>query len=394
MGKKILFKGATVIDGNGKEPQKADLLIDGGDILGLGHNISCEDAKVVDVSGKTIMPGMINAHVHITFASRTADTFGTLDKQSDASLALISQNNLLEHLRSGVTYFRDMGAPNHIDIDLRNARTQGIVQGPEFQCAGKVITMTGGHAWKMGRECDGCREVRKATREQIRAGADLIKIVATGGVITQGVEPGAPQLTYEEIRVAVEEAHKAGKKTASHAQGSTGILNAVRAGIDSIEHGIYLTDEIIELMIEKGTYLVPTLMAPYAICKEGIAAGIPPAIVAKSNSVIDDHLASLKRAYEAGVKIAMGTDSGTPFNHHSDSYYELKLMIDNGMTPMDAICSTTKNAADLMGILDRYGTLEVGKAADFLVLGADPLADITALHHSLEQVYKLGELVS
>jgi len=392
MSEKRLFKGATVIDGTGKAPVKTDLLIEGRDILEVG-SVICEDAKIIDVSGKTIMPGLINAHVHITFDSRVADTFGAMDKQTNAGLALMGQYNLLEQLRGGVTYFRDMGAPNYVDVDLRNARNNGIVQGPEFQCAGKVITMTGGHAWKMGRECDGCNEVRKATREQLRAGADLVKIIATGGVITQGVEPGAPQLNYDEICVAVEEAHKAGKKTATHAQGSTGILNAVRAGIDSVEHGIYLTDEIIELMLKKGTYLVPTLMAPYAIGKEGVAAGIPPSIVAKSNSVIDDHLASLKRAYEAGVKIAMGADSGTPFNHHGESYYELKLMIDNGMTPMDAIICATKNAADLMGIVDRYGTLEKGKAADFLILGNDPLADITALSHSLLQVYKLGELV-
>ena len=393
MSEKILFKGATVIDGTGKEPTKADLLIQGKDILEVG-SVNCESAKVVDVSGKTIMPGIINAHVHITFESEAADTFGTLCSRSNATIALIGKRNMLHHLRSGVTYYRDMGAPHHIDIDLRNARGSGIIDGPEFQCAGKPITMTGGHAWRFGRECDGLEEVRKATREQLRAGVDLIKIIATGGVITQGVEPGAPQLTYEEICVAVEEAHKAGKKAATHAQGSRGILNAVRAGIDSVEHGIYLTDEIIEMMLQKGTYLVPTLMAPYAISKEGVAAGIPPSIVAKSDSVIGDHLASLKRAYEAGVKIAMGTDSGTPFNHHYDSYYELKLMIDNGMSPMDAIVCSTKNAADLMGILGRYGTLEKGKAADFLILGATPLDDITALGHSLEQVYKLGQLVN
>jgi len=286
-----------------------------------------------------------------------------------------------------------MGAGGGIDIDLRNARSKGLIQGAEFHAAGRSITMTGGHGWMFGRQVDGCDEARKAVREQLKAGADVIKIIATGGVMTAGVEPGAPQLSYEEIAVIVEEANKAGRKTASHAQGSTGILNSVRAGISSIEHGIYLTDEIIELMLKQGTYLVPTLLAPTAIFKGGVAAGIPAFAVEKTGRILDTHIASFQKAYRAGVKIAMGPDTGTPLNSACDTAVEVKLMVDNGMSTIDAIQSSTVNAADLLGISSRYGSLEKGKAADFLILGANPLENIEALRNNLQCVYKLGKLV-
>ena len=392
MAEKTLFKGAAIIDGTGADPVKGDLLIEGKDILEVG-NVNCSDAQVVDVSGKIIMPGIINCHVHSTFEGDSPDPTGVLAKESDAMTALRGTRNLQKLLRSGVTFFRDMGARNHVDIDLRNARNQGIIEGPEFIVAGKVITMTGGHAWMMGRQADGCDEVRKATREQLKAGADFIKIMATGGVLTPGVEPGAAQLNYDEICVAVEEANKVGKKTATHAQGATGILNAVRAGIDSVEHGFYMTDEIIELMVKKGTYFVPTFYAVYAIWKGGVEAGIPAQAVEKIKKVMEPHRESFQKAYKAGVKIAMGPDSGTPFCRHNETAFEIKLMVDNGMTTKDAILSTTKNAADLLGISQRYGTLEKGKAADFLVLGANPIDNIEALQNNLERVYKLGKLV-
>lgn len=392
MAEKILFQNATIIDGTGNDPIKGSLLIDGSDILEVG-NVTCEDARSIDLSGKTIMPGIINAHAHITFEAN-ADPVSQIMRESDASIALRAQRNLMRQLRSGVTFLRDMGAPKYIDIDVRNARNQGLIYGPEFICAGRPITMTGGHIWVLGRECDGLDEVRKGVREQLRAGADLIKIIATGGVLTPGVEPGAPQLNYDEICVAVEEANKAGKKTATHAQGSTGIMNAVRAGINSVEHGFFLTDEIIELMIEKGTYLVPTFFAVHAIYDGGVASGIPAQAVAKVEKAMHPHAESFKKAYKAGVKMAMGPDSGTPLCLHTAPTYELTLMVQNGMSTKDAIVAATKNGADLLGILDRYGTLEQGKAADFLVLDADPLADISALQTNLESVYKLGKLVN
>ena len=389
---KTLFKNAVIIDGTGKAPAKADMLIEGENILELG-NLSCPDAQVVDLSGKVIMPGIINAHAHILFDGDSPNSIGLLEKDSQAMAALRATKSLKKMLRSGVTFFRDMGGRDYIDVDLRNARNQGIIDGPEFHVSGRVLTMTGGHIWTLGRQCDGPDEVRKAAREQLRAGVDLIKIVATGGVTSPGMEPGAPQFTYEEIAAAVEEAKKAGRKTATHANGYTGIMNAVRAGIDSVEHGIFLTDEIIEVMLKNGTYLVPTLLAPHAIFKGGIEAGIPSYAVEKTGRVLDTHIDSFKKAYKAGVKIAMGPDTGTPLNRSGDTAVEIKLMVDNGMTTMDAILCSTRNAADLLGISTRYGTLEKGKAADFLVLGANPIENIEALQNSLQCVYKLGQIV-
>ncbi len=392
MNEKILFKGATIIDGTGVMPVQADMLVEGKTILEIG-NITADDVKVVDLSGKTVMPGMINSHIHITFEGDSPDPNGLMAKESNAMITIRAMRNLKKQLRSGVTYFRDMGARDYIDIDLRNARNKQLIDGPEFIVSGKYLTMTGGHGWNIGRQCDGCDEVRKAAREQLRAGADVIKIMATGGVLTEGAEPGSPQFTFEEIQAAVEEAHKAGKKTATHAQGSTGILNTVRAGIDSVEHGFYLTDEILELMLKKGTYLVPTLIAPYAIFQGGIEAGIPEFAVEKTTRVLDVHAESFQRAYKAGIKIALGTDSGTPLNRHDKTAFELKLMVDNGMSTMDAIVCATKNSSLLLGIDSKYGTLEKGKIADFIVLDENPLENIEAILNNLNCVYKHGKLV-
>jgi len=392
MADKTLFKGGTIIDGNGGNPVRGDLLIEGKDILEVGK-VNSGDAKVVDVSGKFIMPGLINCHVHCLYEGSSPDPFSIMSKESDAMTALRGARNLKKMLYSGVTFFRDMGARNFVDIELRKARNEGLIEGPEFHAAGRSIVMTGGHGWMSGREADGCDEVRKAAREQLRAGADLIKIMATGGVLTAGVEPGAAQLGYDEIAVAVEEANKAGKKTASHAQGSSGIMNAVRAGISSIEHGFYLTDEIIDLMLQKGTYLVPTFYAAYSIWKNGVEAGIAAQAVEKTKKVMTAHKMSFQKAYKAGVKIAMGPDTGTPLNPADATALEVAMMVENGMSLKDAIVSSTKGGADLLGISQRYGTLEKGKAADFLVLGANPLENIEALQNNLECVYKLGKLV-
>ena len=393
MTEKTLFKGASIIDGTGEGLRKADLLIEGKNILEIG-NLSIDNAKsIVDLSGKIIMPGLINAHVHVNLDGDSPDPATLISKETTHMTTIRSIRNLEKLLRSGVTYFRDMGGRDYIDIDLRNARNQGLINGPEFLVSGKCLTMTGGHGWFMGRECDGVDEVRKAAREQLKAGADIIKIMATGGIMTAGVEPGAQQLNFDELRAAIEEANKAGKKTATHAQGSTGIMNAVRAGIDSVEHGIFLTDEVIELMLKNGTYLVPTLVAPYAIFKGGVEAGIPAYAVEKTKASITSHNESFAKAYKAGVKIAMGTDAGTPLNKTDMSCLELKLMMDAGASAMDVILFSTRNAANLLGIDAQYGTLEKGKIADFIVLDEDPLKDIGAIQNKLHSVYKHGKLV-
>ena len=395
MGKRTFYEGFTLIDGTGREPlENAGLLIEDRNIIKVGKidefNIE-EKTVIVDLSGKTVVPGMIDCHVHITMEP-IGDPDSLLSKESSAKTAIRGTSKLKKMLMSGITYFRDLGGPDGIDIDIRDSVREGLVEGPEFLVSGKPIVMTGGHGWQFGGECDGVHEVRKAAREQLKAGADVLKIMATGGVMTPGVEPGSPQLTKEEMEVAVKEAHRAGKKTASHAQGTTGIKNAILAGIDSIEHGIFLDDEAIELMIERDVYLVPTLVAPFFIVENGVNGGIPEYVVEKANRVMDSHRKSFRMAKEAGVKIAMGTDAGTPFNVHGKYPHELKLMVEAGMTPMEAIVASTKYSSELLGIDKKYGTLEEGKTADFLVLKENPLENLDTLFE-IDQVYKLGKLV-
>ncbi|MGM0397186.1 MAG: amidohydrolase family protein [Bacillota bacterium] len=393
--KQIFFKGFTLIDGTGADPlENAFMIVEDKKIKKLGKMVSVASTNgydVVDLHGKYLMPGMINTHVHIIMEP-VGDPNKLLMTESKYKTLLRGVANLKKHLYSGTTYFRDMGGYDYMDIVLRDEVKSGLVEGPEFLASGKVVTMTGGHGWMMGREADGPEETRKAAREQLKAGADVVKIMATGGVMTPGVEPGSPQLEEDEIRSAVMEAHKAGKKTATHAQGTTGIKNAIRAGIDSIEHGIFLDEEAIQMMVHNGTYLVPTLVAPYFIVKYGVDAGIPKFAVDKAEYVMKYHIDSFQRAHKAGVKIAMGTDSGTPFNQHDGGPWEVKLMVENGMTPMEGIVATTRNAAECLGIEKEYGTLERGKYADFIVLDENPLKNIDALFN-VENVYKLGRKV-
>jgi len=395
MSTTVVYKGFNLIDGTGKEPVKDSyMMVEGEKIIKIGKVSDLSENsnfKTIDLSGKFVMPGLINSHVHITMEP-VGNSFAIIDSESDAMTSLRGVKNLKKTLELGTTYFRDLGGPVGIDLDLRNAVNKKFIEGPEFLAAGKVICMTGGHGWMTGREADGPVETRKAAREQLKAGADVIKVMATGGVMTEGVEPGSPQFTIEEMASAIEEAHKAGKKTATHAQGTTGIKNAIKAGIDSIEHGFYLDDEIFEMMKEKGVFLVATLVAPYFIVENGKDGTIPEYAVKKATDAMEAHQESFKKAYKAGVKIAMGTDSGTPYNHHGSAPHEIKLMIECGMNPMDALVASTKGSAECLGITDKYGTIEKNKFADFLVLDSNPLDNIDTLFN-INSVYKLGKKV-
>jgi imidazolonepropionase-like amidohydrolase len=298
-------------------------------------------------------------------------------------------------LRHGITTARDLGGYHYCELALRDAIASGDFPGPRLLCAGRFITMTGGHGWLTGLESDGPDEVRKSARLNLRHGADCLKFMATGGVLTPGVEPGSPQLSEPELRAGVEEAHNAGKRTASHAQGTTGIKNSLRAGIDTIEHGIYLDDEAIEMMLKQGTVFVPTLAAPYQIVEAGEAKGIPPYALEKSRRVMDAHRKSFERAAGAGVTIAAGNDGGTPFNPSEDLVTEMRLMVDYGMSPIGAIMSATLGSAKALGLSEEVGTVQQGKRADCIVLaaGADPLTNIDDMAR-VEQVIKQGKLVT
>lgn len=372
-----VFTNANILDVIGETTIKGgSVLVEDDIIKEVGTDIAVpEGAKVVDLGGKTMLPGIFNCHVHMCSDAGN----GQKEHLSDAASAIRGIKNLRILVNSGVTYIRDAGSPNYIDIDLHEAQLRGDIIAPEMQTAGRCICMTGGHGHDSGREADGPDDCRKAAREQLKAGASWIKVMATGGVMTKGVEPGSPQLTEEELRAAIEEAHKAGAKSFTHAQGMEGIKNALRAGVDSIEHGFFMDDWCFNFMKEHNVFFVPTLAAPYWIKVHGTAAGIPDYMVRKVENTIEAHQDTFRRAHKAGVKIALGTDAGTPFNKYDLTCYECVLMVENGMTPMEAIQCGTINAAELLSVDVTHGSITPGKRANFSIFEEDPLNDIHAL---------------
>ena len=369
-----------VIDGRGKAFQ-GYVIIDGDKIaeVGPGSGPTLGESVVrKDLMGKTILPGLIDCHVHLR-NDGVADPRAQAVADTDAVAVLRSARNAQRTLEAGITTIRDCGSRGGIDFSLRVAAQQGLCQTPRLVLSGMVICMTGGHGWTLGCEADGLDGLRRAARAQIKAGADNVKLIASGGILTPGTEIGAPQFTVEEMRAAVDEAHAAGKTSCAHAHGTTAIKNAVKAGVDSVEHGYLIDDEGIELMLARGTYLVATSAAVRNVVKHGIAAGIRPDVVRKAQSAIDRHVEGFKRAYKAGVKLAMGTDTGVPFTDHGNNLDEVVYLVEMGLGPMEALSATTLEAAKLLRMDDRIGSLEAGKLADFVVIDGDPLTDVRVL---------------
>jgi len=375
----LVLVGASLIDGSGAEPVRGRAVVVEGDrITQVVDDARAPRGRRIDLSGCTLLPGLINCHVHLCFGAE-ADPVRVMRDEPYALTALKVLRRAQETVEAGVTTVRDLGGRDYAEFAVRRAVAEGLFPGPRILGAGRPVCMTGGHGNAIGREADGPDDARKAVREQLKAGADVIKLIATGGVMTPGVEPGSPQLTLEEMRAAIEEATKAGRRTAAHAQGSTGIADAIEAGITTIEHGIFLTDEIVAAMKRKGVFLVATLAAPAAISAGGLAAGIPDYMVRKSDAVVTAHVASFRRAHEAGARIAAGADSGTPLNPHGSLLPELELMVKYGMTPLEAIRSATSVAAEALGLGSETGRVAEGHAADLLAVTGDPVERIGAL---------------
>jgi imidazolonepropionase-like amidohydrolase len=369
-----------VIDGRGKAFQ-GYVIVDGDKIaeVGPGNGPTLGESAVrKDLMGKTILPGLIDCHVHLR-NDGVADPRAQAVSDTDAVAVLRSARNARRTLEAGITTIRDCGSRGGIDFSLRVAAQQGLCQTPRLVLSGMVICMTGGHGWTLGCEADGPDGLRRAARAQIKAGADNVKLIASGGILTPGTEIGAPQFTVEEMRAAVDEAHAAGKTSCAHAHGTTAIKNAVKAGVDSVEHGYLIDDEGIELMLARGTYLVATSAAVRNVVKHGIAAGIRPDVVRKAQSAIEQHVDGFKRAYKSGVKLAMGTDTGVPFTDHGNNLDEVVYLVEMGLSPMAALSATTFEAAKLLRMDDRIGSLEAGKLADFVVIDGDPLTDVRVL---------------
>jgi imidazolonepropionase-like amidohydrolase len=376
----IAFVDGTVVVGDGRVLEHATVLVKGERIEKVVEkNIRIpKDAQKIPMDGQVLLPGFIDSHIHICLDS-SPDPMTSALTESQTMTTLKAAKAARQTLLAGITSVRDMGGKDGIDLELKQAINLGLIPGPRMQASGKLICMSGGHGWQVGLEANGVDAVRKAAREQIKAGVDIVKLMATGGVLTPDVEPGSEQLTEAELKAGVEEAHKAGRKTATHAMGTKGILNALRAGIDSIEHGVYLDEEAVSLMVEKNVPLIPTLSALFNILNKGIEAGIPAFAVEKTLKVKPFHLESIRMAREAGVSIAMGTDAGTPFNIHGDNLRELKLLVDCGFSPMDAIEAGTRIAAQVLGMENQLGTIEEGKLADLVLIEGNPLEDIEIL---------------
>ncbi|HSL51234.1 MAG TPA: amidohydrolase family protein [Candidatus Deferrimicrobiaceae bacterium] len=375
----LVLSGARIIDGTGAEPVRGrSVVVEKGVITAVVEDARAPRGNGVDLAGHTLLPGLINCHVHLCFGAE-ADPVRPMREEPVALTALKALLRARETALAGVTTVRDLGGREYVELAARRAIQEGLIDGPRIVAAGRPVCMTGGHGHWLAREADGPDDARKAVREQLKAGADVIKIIATGGVMTPGVEPGSPQLTLEEMRAAIEEARKAGRRTAAHAMAATGISDAIAAGITSIEHGVYLTEEIVAHMRRDGTFLVPTLNAPAAIATGGLAAGIPEYMVRKSEQVVPPHVASFQLAHRAGVRIAAGADSGTPLNFHGSLLPELTLMVKHGMTPLEAIRSATATAADCLGLGQALGRVAPGYAADLIAVAGDPAERIEAL---------------
>jgi imidazolonepropionase-like amidohydrolase len=387
----LAITNGVIIDGRGGDPLMGTILIEGERITALGRQDQVpipRDATVIDAMGGSILPGLIDSHVH--FLLEYPDIMRGLITQPSLRL-LQAIPRMRATMEAGITTVRDAGGS---PAGLKIAVERGIVAGPRMQIAVSMITQTGGHGDGFYPCCvdlgffgmrfydvpdgvaDGVDEVRKVAREILRAGADWIKLATTGGVLSTSDAPTSSQLTVEEIATAVYEAAAQEKRCMAHAQGSQGIKNALLGGVASIEHGVYLNDELIDLMLKKDIYLVPTLVAPLAVVEFAREHPdiLPPMMAAKAKGVIEAHQKSFRRAVEAGVKVAMGTDSGV--GRHGENGRELQLMVENGMTPMQAIVASTANAAQLLHLDGMVGTLEEGKVADVIVVDGEVSSDI------------------
>jgi imidazolonepropionase-like amidohydrolase len=397
---RTLFAGGLVFDGTGSEPQPADVVVSGGRVVEVGTGLDGDEA--VDCAGRALLPGLFDCHVHLLVNG--LDPLGWRHRPFSLAFYEAAQT-MRATLAAGITTVREAGGA---DLGVTEAQRRGLLAGPRMQISIIMIHQTGGHGdpWEAsgsssrlfpphpGRPSgtvDGPDEVRRKVRELVRAGATVIKCATSGGVLSPRSDPRHGHFREAEVAVLVEEATAAGLAVMAHAQAAEGIKTAVRAGVRSIEHGVYLDDEAIELMRERGTWLVPTLMAPrgvFAAAEAGVP--VPEHQLAKTRMVTDAHTESVRRAIAAGVKVAMGTDSGvTP---HGRNLTELGLLVDAGMSPAQALHSATASAAQLMRLGDELGTIAPGKRADLVVVDGDPL-EVRTLADRIVRVYQDGRLV-
>jgi imidazolonepropionase-like amidohydrolase len=385
----LAIRFGTLHHNVGTEPARNGVLLIAADrVAQISYDAAIPD-DAVRLEAACVVPGLVNAHAHLEMSGEAQSTT-VFVLTTPTQRALTCAANARRSLEGGVTAIRDLGSTENLAVDVRDAIAAGSLAGPTIVAAGRAICMTGGHGHWIGREADGPADVRKAVREQRKGGADCIKFIATGGVLTKGAVPAIAQLDEAELRAGVEEAHAHEMRCAAHAIGAEGIKNALRAGVDSIEHGHLLDDEAIGLFLERGTYLVPTLAAVTCIVEAGPDAGIPEWALRKAVEIQANLARNLTRARSAGVRFAGGSDAGTPFNFHQNYWREFELLQSLlGMTGREALFTVTAAAADLLGV-DR-GRLRAGAIADMLLLASDPAEDSRALREPLA-VIKGGAL--
>ena len=397
----FVLTGATLIDGQGGDPQENSAVYVKGDRIAWVGSASdmpadAKSADQVDVSGKWLLPGLIDAHIHICY-NGTESVFVLLERHRDA-LVLEAVDIARRVLSHGTTTVRDIGGEKYIEMSLRNAINTGFISGPRMKTSGRVISMTGGHAHFIAREADGPDEVRKAAREQIKAGADVVKLMATGGSATPGQDIHASQFTVDEIKAAVETAHMMGRTVAAHCHGTGGIRNCLLAGVNSIEHGTYLDEETADMMLANGAELVLTIGVGNPDLDSVPLTPTQQADVERRKPMIERGVKQIRQtialARSKGVFLGCGSDAGgNPLApHHFSMARELELLVENDVPPMEAICIVTRNNAKVLRWDDEIGTVETGKYADLLLLDADPLHNISNVR-KIAAVYKGGEKV-
>lgn len=395
---RVLLSGGRVFDGTGAPLSDADVVLEDGRIAEVGPELDGDEA--VDVTGKTLLPGLFDCHVHLAMRYEDFDEFRLMNEPFSLPFFRMAEN-LRTTLALGITTVRDaMGA----DAGLRMAVEQGILVGPRMQISVSMLSMTGGHndAWlpsgaigPWGVEypgmpsgvCDGVEGVTRKVREVIRAGADVIKIASSGGFFSPSDDPMEPNFSQEEVDAIVRTAADLGTWVMSHAHGPEGIKRAVRAGVRSIDHGTYLDEEGAEMMAERGTWLVPTLTAGDTTEELADDPNLADSVREKLRGLGRPEFDAFSLAVEAGVKVAMGTDC--PVAPHGTNLDELRHMAEHGLTPEQALVAATSSAAELMGLQDDLGTLEPGKRADVVVVGGDPF-DFVTLKDRVEAVWKDG----
>ena len=388
---RLVLRAPRLLDGTGAPPvDDAALLIDGGRVAYAGPAAGLPDGadriEVLDFPGATLLPGLVDAHVHLV-ASGGPDLAADVPR-TEAERMLAAVVNARRQLEAGVTLVRDLGSPGAEAVLVGRAVEAGTIPGPRVVASGPAITMTGGHIPYLGRVTDGVEAMRAAVRANLALGARCIKVVATGGVLTQGVDPREPAYTQAELDALVDEAHRLGLTVAAHAIGERGVAAALRAGVDSVEHGMFLDSETIELFLETGARLSATFLAPH-----GILGGpsVPAWIKDRARPAAEAQARSFRAAVEAGVPAVAGTDAGTPDNPHGGVAREVAFMAEAGLDALLAVKAATGEAAALLGVADR-GVLRQGAAADVLVAGGDVAADLGALQRPVA-VFQEGRRV-